>query len=95
MLPPNGRAGAKRPYPRPRPGAGPKPCGLKNTWPGTHRPVFHQPTCLRLAGARQLAAAVLAGHKRLDVFISNAGIGSRSLGSERQTSADGHELRLP
>ena len=35
-----------------------------------------------------------AEHKRLDVFISNAGIGSRSLGSERRTSADGHELRF-
>jgi NAD(P)-dependent dehydrogenase (short-subunit alcohol dehydrogenase family) len=45
-----------------------------------------------LAGARQLAEAVLAEHDRLDVFISNAGIGSRP--PERQTSADGHELRF-
>jgi NAD(P)-dependent dehydrogenase (short-subunit alcohol dehydrogenase family) len=37
-------------------------------------------------GARQLAQAVLAGHQRLDLFISNAGIGSRSFGSERRTS---------
>src|SRR3981081_539415 len=61
---------------------------------GHLEPVFHQADLSSLAGARQLAAAVLAGHKRLDVFISNAGIGSRSLGSERQTSADGHELRF-
>jgi NAD(P)-dependent dehydrogenase (short-subunit alcohol dehydrogenase family) len=37
---------------------------------------------------------VTAEHKRLDIFISNAGIGSRTLGSERRTSADGHELRF-
>jgi NAD(P)-dependent dehydrogenase (short-subunit alcohol dehydrogenase family) len=61
---------------------------------GHTEPVFYQADLSSLAGARQLAAAVLAGHKRLDVFISNAGIGSRSLGSERQTSADGHELRF-
>src|SRR5580692_1111574 len=47
-----------------------------------------------LADTRKLAESVIAGHKRLDVFISNAGIGSMSLGSERQVSADGHELRF-
>jgi NAD(P)-dependent dehydrogenase (short-subunit alcohol dehydrogenase family) len=47
-----------------------------------------------LAGARQLAGAVLAEHKRLDVFVSNAGIGSRTGGAGRQTSADGYELRF-
>src|SRR5204862_7472526 len=31
---------------------------------------------------------------RLDIFISNAGIGSRTHGPERRTSADGHELRF-
>jgi NAD(P)-dependent dehydrogenase (short-subunit alcohol dehydrogenase family) len=56
-------------------------------------PIFYQADLASLAGARQLAEAVTAEHKRLDVFISNAGIGSRSLGSERRTSADGHELR--
>jgi NAD(P)-dependent dehydrogenase (short-subunit alcohol dehydrogenase family) len=61
---------------------------------GRTEPIFYQADLSSLAGARQLAAAVLAGHQRLDVFISNAGIGSRSLGSERQTSADGHELRF-
>jgi NAD(P)-dependent dehydrogenase (short-subunit alcohol dehydrogenase family) len=61
---------------------------------GHIEPIFYQADLSSLAGARQLAAAVLAGHQRLDVFISNAGIGSRSLGSERQTSADGHELRF-
>jgi NAD(P)-dependent dehydrogenase (short-subunit alcohol dehydrogenase family) len=47
-----------------------------------------------LAGVRQLAKSVLANEKRLDVFISNAGIGSRTQGAERRTSADGHELRF-
>src|SRR5205085_3844927 len=56
--------------------------------------VFYQADLSSLAGARQLAAAVLADHKRLDVFISNAGIGSRTGGAERRTSADGHELRF-
>jgi NAD(P)-dependent dehydrogenase (short-subunit alcohol dehydrogenase family) len=61
---------------------------------GFAEPIFYQADLSSLAGARQLAEAVTAGHKRLDLFISNAGIGSRSPGSERQTSADGHELRF-
>jgi NAD(P)-dependent dehydrogenase (short-subunit alcohol dehydrogenase family) len=61
---------------------------------GHIEPVFYQADLSSLAGCRQLADAVLAGHKRLDVFISNAGIGSRTSGSERRTSADGHELRF-
>src|SRR5438876_2932218 len=55
---------------------------------------FYQADLSSLAGARQLADAVLRDHQRLDVFISNAGIGSASPGSKRQTSADGHELRF-
>jgi NAD(P)-dependent dehydrogenase (short-subunit alcohol dehydrogenase family) len=47
-----------------------------------------------LAGARKLAETVIAEHKRLDVFISNAGIGSTSPKAERQLSADGYELRF-
>src|SRR5439155_4053224 len=61
---------------------------------GHGAPIFYQADLSSLAGARQLAEAVTAEHKRLDVFISNAGIGSRTLGSERRTSADGHELRF-
>jgi NAD(P)-dependent dehydrogenase (short-subunit alcohol dehydrogenase family) len=61
---------------------------------GFPEPTFYQADLSSLAGARQLAEAVTAGHKRLDLFISNAGIGSRSPGSERQTSADGYELRF-
>src|SRR3982075_3146475 len=61
---------------------------------GHGEPIFYQADLSSLAGARQLAEAVTAEHKRLDVFISNAGIGSRTQGSERQTSADGYELRF-
>jgi NAD(P)-dependent dehydrogenase (short-subunit alcohol dehydrogenase family) len=56
--------------------------------------VFYHADLSSLAGARQLADAVLADHKRLDVFISNAGIGSRTQGAERRQSADGYELRF-
>src|SRR5664279_2878084 len=61
---------------------------------GHREPTFYQADLSSLAGARKLAETVIAEHRRLDVFISNAGIGSMSLGSERQLSADGHELRF-
>jgi NAD(P)-dependent dehydrogenase (short-subunit alcohol dehydrogenase family) len=62
---------------------------------GHSAPVFYQADLSSLAGARQLADAVLADHDKLDVFVSNAGIGSRSMGSgERRESADGFELRF-
>ncbi len=61
---------------------------------GHAEPMFYQADLSSLAGARQLAQAVLADHNRLDVFISNAGIGSRTLEAERRTSADGHELQF-
>jgi NAD(P)-dependent dehydrogenase (short-subunit alcohol dehydrogenase family) len=61
---------------------------------GHPAPIFYPADLSSLSGARQLAEAVLADHKRLDVFISNAGIGSRTQGPERRTSADGYELRF-
>ena len=61
---------------------------------GHPEPTFYQADLSSLAGARKLAEKVIAGHQRLDVFISNAGIGSTSPRSERQLSADGHELRF-
>jgi NAD(P)-dependent dehydrogenase (short-subunit alcohol dehydrogenase family) len=62
---------------------------------GHAAPVFYQADLASLAGVRQLADAVRADHDRLDVFVSNAGIGSRSMGSgERRESADGFELRF-
>jgi NAD(P)-dependent dehydrogenase (short-subunit alcohol dehydrogenase family) len=61
---------------------------------GHAAPRFYQADLASLDGARELARAVIADHSRLDVFVSNAGIGSRSGGAERQESADGHELRF-
>jgi NAD(P)-dependent dehydrogenase (short-subunit alcohol dehydrogenase family) len=61
---------------------------------GHAEPTFYQADLSSLADTRRLAEAVLADHKRLDLFISNAGIGSRTLGPERRTSVDGHELRF-
>ena len=57
-------------------------------------PRFYQADLSSLAGARQLADAVKADHKRIDVFVSNAGIGSQNSGPQRQESADGIELRF-
>jgi NAD(P)-dependent dehydrogenase (short-subunit alcohol dehydrogenase family) len=61
---------------------------------GGVEPIFYQADLSSLAGARQLVEAVIANHKRLDLFISNAGIGSRTSGPERRVSADGYELRF-
>jgi NAD(P)-dependent dehydrogenase (short-subunit alcohol dehydrogenase family) len=48
-----------------------------------------------LAQVRKLAADVRAAAGRLDVFVSNAGVGSGEPdGRERRTSADGYELRF-
>jgi NAD(P)-dependent dehydrogenase (short-subunit alcohol dehydrogenase family) len=62
---------------------------------GGAAPAFYQADLSSMADVRQLADAVLADHARLDVFISNAGIGSRTQGgAERRQSADGYELRF-
>lgn len=57
-------------------------------------PTFYQADLSSMAGTRELAAAVTRDHKRLDVFVSNAGIGSQNDGPQRQESRDGHELRF-
>jgi NAD(P)-dependent dehydrogenase (short-subunit alcohol dehydrogenase family) len=61
---------------------------------GGGEPTFYQADLSSLADVRRLAQAVLADHTRLDVFVSNAGIGSQNEGPARQTSQDGHELRF-
>jgi NAD(P)-dependent dehydrogenase (short-subunit alcohol dehydrogenase family) len=61
---------------------------------GGSEPIFYQADLASLAETRRLAEAVLADHRRLDLFISNAGIGSQNQGPQRQTSADGYELRF-
>src|SRR4051794_27030413 len=62
---------------------------------GRSEAVFYHADLSSLAGVRQLGQAVLADQRRLDVFISNAAIGSRTQGgAERRQSADGYELRF-
>jgi NAD(P)-dependent dehydrogenase (short-subunit alcohol dehydrogenase family) len=61
---------------------------------GHTAPVFYQADLSSMAGARELAAAVIRDHQRLDVLVSNAGIGSQNDGPQRQESADGYELRF-
>jgi NAD(P)-dependent dehydrogenase (short-subunit alcohol dehydrogenase family) len=61
---------------------------------GHAAPRFYQADLSSLAETRRLADGVLAEHRRLDVFVSNAGIGSRSDGAERRESSDGFELRF-
>ena len=61
---------------------------------GHAAPTFYQADLSALAEVRQLAAAIQADHRRLDILVSNAGIGSINGGSERRESADGHELRF-
>ncbi|MBR1121816.1 SDR family NAD(P)-dependent oxidoreductase [Bradyrhizobium lablabi] len=61
---------------------------------GGSAPVFYQADLSSLAEVGELADAVLADHKRIDVFVSNAGIGSQNEGPQRQVSRDGHELRF-
>jgi len=57
-------------------------------------PTFYQADLSLLDGARKLARTIASRHKRIDVFISNAGIGSMNGGPQRQVSADGYELRF-
>jgi NAD(P)-dependent dehydrogenase (short-subunit alcohol dehydrogenase family) len=61
---------------------------------GKGKATFYQADLSSLAEARKLADSVKADYKALDIFISNAGIGSRNMGPERRVSADGHELRF-
>jgi NAD(P)-dependent dehydrogenase (short-subunit alcohol dehydrogenase family) len=61
---------------------------------GKGKAAFYQADLASLAEARKLADRVKTDHERLDIFVSNAGIGSRNMGPERRVSADGHELRF-
>jgi NAD(P)-dependent dehydrogenase (short-subunit alcohol dehydrogenase family) len=47
-----------------------------------------------LAEVRELAETILREHQRLDVLVSNAGIGVGRFREGRQLSRDGHELRF-
>jgi NAD(P)-dependent dehydrogenase (short-subunit alcohol dehydrogenase family) len=62
---------------------------------GNDRLRFHRADLAELAQVRALADAINAEHDRLDVLVSNAGIGtSVPGGGQRQESADGFELRF-
>jgi NAD(P)-dependent dehydrogenase (short-subunit alcohol dehydrogenase family) len=57
-------------------------------------PEFYPADLSSLAEVRSLADVIVEDHPRLDVLINNAGIGTRTGGPQRRTSADGHELRF-
>jgi NAD(P)-dependent dehydrogenase (short-subunit alcohol dehydrogenase family) len=61
---------------------------------GNGKTLFYPADLSSLQEVRELAASIRRNHERLDVLINNAGIGSRSGGPQRRTSADGHELRF-
>lgn len=63
--------------------------------PGADRPRTVLADLADLAQVRRLAAGVRQAAGRLDVFVSNAGIGSgEPAGRDRRTSVDGYELRF-
>jgi NAD(P)-dependent dehydrogenase (short-subunit alcohol dehydrogenase family) len=47
-----------------------------------------------MSEVRNLSQAILRDHKRIDLLINNAGIGTSNGGPARQVSADGYELRF-
>jgi NAD(P)-dependent dehydrogenase (short-subunit alcohol dehydrogenase family) len=55
---------------------------------------FYRADFASLDEVRGLAEAIRKDHERLHLLINNAGIGTRSSGSQRRTSVDGHELRF-
>jgi len=61
---------------------------------GNEAAAFYPADLSSLAEVRRLAAAIQRDHDRLDVLLNNAGIGSRSGGPQRRTSAEGYELRF-
>jgi NAD(P)-dependent dehydrogenase (short-subunit alcohol dehydrogenase family) len=54
----------------------------------------YQADLASLSGVRSLADQVRAAEPRLDVLVSNAGIGFGAPGDGREESADSHELRF-
>src|SRR6202790_4995710 len=61
---------------------------------GGRAPSFYHADLSSIAEMCTLVHAIHGEAKRIDVFVSNAGIGSQNGGSERQTSQDGYELRF-
>lgn len=61
---------------------------------GNRNVSYHNADFASLADVRALADGVRSAVDRLDVLVSNAGIGAGMRGSGRQVSTDGHELRF-
>lgn len=61
---------------------------------GGGRANFYAADLSSFVEVRRLADAIIGDHRRLDVLINNAGIGSGGSNARRQTSIDGHELRF-
>ena len=61
---------------------------------GGGRAEFMHADLAALAEVRGLAEAVQARTDRLEILISNAGVGTGGAGAPRRTSADGYELRF-
>jgi NAD(P)-dependent dehydrogenase (short-subunit alcohol dehydrogenase family) len=55
---------------------------------------FYSADLAAMDGVRALARAVARDHPRLPLLINNAGVGFGPPGSQRETTADGFELRL-
>src|SRR5690606_28307269 len=61
-----------------------------NEGPGSAQ--FYRADFASLDEIRDLAAAVMADHERLDMLINNAGIGTGFADGNRSLSEDGHEM---
>jgi len=61
---------------------------------GNQKIIYYNADFSSLDEVRRLSEKILAGQKRLDVLINNAGIGAGLRGSRREKSIDGHELRF-
>ncbi|MGI8428217.1 MAG: SDR family NAD(P)-dependent oxidoreductase [Solirubrobacteraceae bacterium] len=91
---------ALRPHLRPSPLAALRASHLGNAsdqdWGGNRdRAQSYRADLSDLAEVRQLSDEIIAGEKRLDVLVNNAGIGTTAPGGgERMQSADGYELRF-
>lgn len=61
---------------------------------GNSRLHYYNADLSSLAEVRRLAETITADRTRLDVLVNNAGLGAGPRPRERETSADGHELRF-
>src|SRR5262249_44244610 len=75
--------------------SGAKVCSMRYAGSAMKPPRSTPRICRRSPrSGRPPARAIQAHRDRLDVLVNNAGIGSRSGGPQRRTSAEGYELRF-